>query len=132
MGIANALNAWRPLLRRDGYLAFTELVWLDENPPAEAAEFFGNEYPAMTSVPAIHDVIQDNGYEVVGDFALPNSAWWDDYYTPLEAKLPALKLKYAGDEEALRIIAASEAEIDIRRRFGRAYGYQFFVARKGN
>lgn len=130
MGVREALRAWRPLLRHRGYLAFTELVWLDERPSGEVAAYFGNEYPAMTSIEAIREAIRQNSYEPVGDFTLPDSAWWDDYYTPLEAKLPSLKQKYEGDEEALDVVEMSEAEIDIRRRFGQSYGYHFFVARK--
>ena len=130
MGVRNALKSWRPLLRHQGYLAFTELVWLDEHPSDEVAEFFGNEYPAMTSIKAINDAIRENGYDSIGDFTLPESAWWDDYYTPLEAKLGSLKQEYEGDEEALGVVAMSEAEIDIRRRFGQMYGYHFFVAIK--
>lgn len=130
MGVREALKAWQPLLRPQGYLAFTDMVWLDEHPSGEAAEYFGKEYPAMTSIEAINEAIRENGYEPVGDFTLPDSAWWDDYYTPLEAKLPSLKQKYEGDAEALGVVAMSEAEIDIRRRFGESYGYHFFVARK--
>ena len=130
MGIPAALKAWRPLLRDQGYLAFTELVWLNENPASEVTEFFGNEYPAMTNIKAISEVIRENGYKLVGDFTLPDFAWWDCYYTPLEAKLPSLKLKYEGDEEALGVIAMAEAEIDVRRRYGQLYGYNFFIARK--
>ena len=85
---------------------------------------------AMTSIKAISEVIRENGYKLVGDFTLPDSAWWNCYYTPLEAKLPSLKLKYQGDEEALSVISSTEAEIDVRRRFGQSYGYHFFIARK--
>ncbi len=130
MGVPEALKSWRPLLRDQGYVAFSELVWVDEHPSGEVAEYFGNEYPAMTSIERIKDVIRENGYESGGDFTLPDSAWWDDYYTPLESKFPSLKHKYEGDEEALGVIAMSEAEIDIRRRFAHSYGYHFFVARK--
>ena len=130
MGVPEALQHWRPLLSDERYLVFSELVWLDEHPPAEVAEYFGNEYPAMTRIEAIREAILENGYVPVGDFTLPDSAWWDDYYTPLEAKFPSLRQKYEGDEEALGVIAMSEAEIDIRRRFGNCYGYHFFVATK--
>ena len=49
MGFSSAVAAWRPLLKRGGCLAVTELVWLTEDKPIEAEEFFGREYPAMTS-----------------------------------------------------------------------------------
>ncbi len=130
IGVREALKAWRPMLRDQGYLAFTELVWLDKQPPTEVAEYFGQEYPPMTSVPANKQAIRENGYQTVGDFTLPDSDWWNDYYAPLEAKFPALKRKYERDEDAQGVIAMSEAEIDIRRRFGESYGYHFFVVRK--
>ncbi len=130
MGIREALHAWRPLLRRSGYVAFTELVWLDESPPAEVAEFFGAEYPAMTNISGIIAVIRESGYRFIGGFTLPDSAWWADYYTPLSAKLPALKAKYQPDKQALGIVAMSETEIEMRRRFGAWYGYQFLIAQK--
>ena len=130
MGISAALQTWRKFLRDKAYLAFTELVWLEENPPSTVAEFFRNEYPGMTSREAIEQKLPEAGYELVGDFTLPDSAWWNDYYAPLESKLPSLKAKYTGDEEALGVIAMTEAEIDMRRRFGSSYGYQFFIGRK--
>jgi ubiquinone/menaquinone biosynthesis C-methylase UbiE len=129
MGVSAALQAWRPLLRDEGYLAFTELVWLEANPVATVAEFFRDEYPAMTSTEAIKEKVREGGYELVGDFTLPDSAWWIDYYAPLEAKLPSLRQKYVGDEEALSVIATTEAEIDMRRRFCQSYGYHFFIVR---
>ena len=129
MGISAALERWRPLLRQRGYLAFSELVWLEENPRATVAEFWRNEYPLMTNTKTIKDKISEAGYELIGDFTLPDSAWWADYYSPLEAKLPSLRQKYESDEEALSVIASTEAEIDMRRRFWQSYGYQFFVAR---
>ena len=83
----------------------------------------------MTGPAAVRESVGAAGYALVGDFTLPDSAWWDDYYTPLEAKLPSLRRRYSGDEEALGVVAMTEAEIDMRRRFPRSYGYQFFVAR---
>jgi hypothetical protein len=106
------------------------MVWLEPGRPEEAVAFFAEEYPAMTNVAGIRALISRHGYDMIADFTIPDAAWWDDYYGPLEAKLPALKQKYAADPAALAIVEATQAEIDIRRRFGRCYGYQFFVTRK--
>ena len=130
IGIANALSAWQPLLKPGAYLAFTELVWLASSPPAEAVEFFDNEYPAMTTSQAIAGLIVEHGYELSGRFTLPDSAWWDDYYTPLSEKFPRLIEKYAGDEAGLAVVEMAQEEQRIRRDFGSSYGYEFFVARQ--
>lgn len=129
MGVAEALAAWRRLLRPGGYLALSELVWSTPGPPAEVRDFFDAAYPAMTDVEGNLARFRDAGYEVVGHFSLPESTWWDDYYTPLEAKLTMLHERYAGDEEALAIVESTRREIDLRRRFPDAYGYELFVAR---
>ncbi len=130
MGFANAVAAWRPLLKRKGFLAVSELVWLTEQKPAEALEFFGQEYPAMTNRAGVARGLRGAGYEVIDHFTLPDSAWWDAYYGPLLARLPSLESKYAGDEASLSVIAAARRETEIRRRFASSYGYEFYIARK--
>lgn len=64
MGVSAALQAWRTFLRDTAYLAFSELVWLEENPAAAAAEFFRHEYPAMMSREAIEEKVREGGYEL--------------------------------------------------------------------
>lgn len=118
MGVENAAEAWKRFLKPGGYLALTELVWLEAQPPAEAAAFFGEEYPAMTDVKGVEGIFRRNGYDVIGHFTLPDAAWWENYYTPLASKLPVLYEKYRGDEVALSVVRLTEREIEIRRRFG--------------
>ncbi len=130
MGFDRALTAWHGLIRPGGYIAVSELVWLQADPPAEVAAFFAEEYPAMTDVDTALATVRSSGYEVAGHFTLPDSAWWTHYYLPLEAKLPNLAERYAGDDAALAIIESTRREIDVRRRFPDCYGYEFIVGRK--
>ena len=132
MGIANALRAWKPLLRKVAYLGFSELVWLTDDRPADAAAFFGQEYPAMSDPAGIAAEIADAGYGLLDHFTLPDTAWWEPYYTPLAARVSMLEKKYAGDETALSILASVRKEISVRASFGESYGYEFFVARSQN
>ena len=85
----------------------------------------------MTDVASNLTRIRDAGYELVGHFRLPEAAWWDEYFGPLEAKLPALFQKYAGDDPALAIVDQTRREIDMRRRYPESFGYEFFVAQAG-
>ncbi len=129
MGFERAFARWRPLLRPSGCVAVTELTWLVPEPPAEAARFFGGEYPQMTDVETNVESIRVAGYEVIDHFTLPEAAWWDEYYAPLEARLPGLREQHADDALALAIIDATAEEIRMRRDHGAAYGYVFYVAR---
>jgi hypothetical protein len=83
----------------------------------------------MTDVDTNLDSFRGAGYEILGRFTLPDGDWWDDYYTPLEAKLPTLSERYAGDDAALAIVESAAREIEVRRRYPASYGYEFVVAR---
>jgi ubiquinone/menaquinone biosynthesis C-methylase UbiE len=128
LGFDKALLSWKKLLKQQGYIAVSELIWLRADPPAEVEEFFCGEYPAMSDIETNLAKIRDCGYEPIGHFTLPDAAWWKNYYTPLEAKLQSLAQKYTDDSVALDIIEMTRIEIEMRRRYAQSYGYEFFVA----
>lgn len=130
MGFDKALENLKRFLKPEGYIAVSELVWLRPDPPNEIVEFFENQYPAIREIEDVLKSIKRSGYEITEHFTLPDSAWWDHYYTPLEAKLPDLNKKYSEDKEALRIINMTKREIEMRRLFIEWYGYEFFIAQK--
>lgn len=128
MGVANALRAWKAFLKPHGYLVLSELLWLSDDPPCEVAAFFAEAYPPMTDTEGNLAIFAQEGYRVIDLFTIPDEAWWDDYYTPLEAKLPSLREKYSGDQDALELIQLTETEIGMRKAYGESYGYEFFVS----
>ena len=127
IGFGNALRLWRPLLKCPGYLAATEITWLQANRPDQARQFFQTEYPAMQTLAGNLDIIQQAGYGLISHFTLPESAWWRHYYTPMAEKLPALRKKYADHPAALEVIELHEQEISLYRQYSHVYGYEFYV-----
>ncbi len=130
LGVEAALRLWRPMLRPGGHLVFSECTWLEENPPAEAAAFFAEEYPAMTTVEGNRRLAEEGGFGVLDSFPLPVEDWWTDFYTPLRARLAALKPQLPGQPELAAVVAATEREIDLFARFSASYGYVFYLLRK--
>ena len=130
VGFREGLAVWRRLLRPGGYLCLTEAAWFTENPSPEAAAFWNECYPAITTVPGNRAIAEDAGYEVVATFPLPASAWWDDYYTPILKRLADLRSKVAGNPGAEALVEFAEREIAIYREHAAEYGYEFFVLRK--
>ncbi len=127
MGFAAGLAAWRPLLRPGGCVAVTEITWLVHDPPAEIQDYWADAYPDMVTVEANLQHVRDAGYRPLGHFVLPSRSWWDGYYTPLQARHAAARERYAGDAEALAVVAEGEAEIELFRRFHQTYGYVFYL-----
>jgi ubiquinone/menaquinone biosynthesis C-methylase UbiE len=129
IGFDKGLQEWKRLLKPGGYIAVTEAAWLKPDPPAVLFEFWNREYPAIRSIDQNLRATAEAGYSIVGHFTLPDSSWWDQYYTPLEANVRTMRSKYAGNEEALSVIEAAQLEIDLHRKYSAYYGYVFFVMR---
>lgn len=129
MGIEAALSAWRRLLKPGGGIAFTEAVWLTDSRPGELERWWLDEYPDMDGIEACLARVQRSGFSPVAHFVLPESAWWDDYYRPMEARLGRLRSEHAADPAALTELAVHQQEIDCYRRWSEHYGYLFVSAR---
>jgi SAM-dependent methyltransferase len=130
MGFAEGLRDWRRFLKPEGAVAVTELSWLVDSPPEEVRSFFQVAYPAMRSVAESTDIITKAGYSVIAVFLLPESAWWDGYYAPMERRISELRDRYASEPAILEALREEQKEIDLYRRHSNTYGYVFFIMRK--
>ncbi len=131
MGFSQGLTAWRPLLKPGGYLAVTEACFL--KPKSELPEALLTawaSYPAMTTAEKTLALVEPAGFRALGSFVLPEVAWWEDYYGPIEAKLPALRQAHGDKPAFVERIAETQAEIDNYRRWSDLYGYVFIVMRR--
>jgi SAM-dependent methyltransferase len=129
MGFEKGLRTWLPLLRKGGYLGATELTWIKPDAPEEPRAFWEEAYPAMQDVEANLKVIQRTGYRHVGHFTIPESAWWNEYYNPVEKRLAVLREKYRANIEAMDVLGMEQKEIDLFRKYSNFYGYVFYVMR---
>ena len=129
VGIEAGLSDWRRLLRRNGHVALTEVCWQKPGPPAECAAFWNREYPAMRDTSALLEAVQACGYETVGHFPLPASAWWDEYYLPLQDNVTAFRRRHHGAPDAQELADQCQREIDMWHTCSAYYGYEFLVLR---
>jgi len=127
MGFEQALHAWRPLLRRPGYLAATEITWTTPDAPTELQRFWAQEYPAMQDAESNLAAVRRAGYRMLGHFELAASDWWHHYYTPMEQRLARLRRTYSDDPEILAVVELHQREIDLYREYSAYYGYVFYV-----
>lgn len=127
IGFERGLKAWKPLVKKGGWLAVSEVTWLKLTPPREIKEFWNELYPSMQDVESNLKIIRDCGYTIIDYFALPESAWWSEYYNPLEKRLKVFRNRYASDAEILAIIEIAQAEIDLYRKYSDYYGYVFYI-----
>ncbi len=130
IGIGNALRVCHGLLRPGGYLAFTDAVWRKEDPPQEIKASFDQDYPTMGTAADVVTAIRQGGFELLDCFTLPDEAWWEDFYSPMEQRIRELRRKYGNDGEALALLDQLAREPEMHRSHSDYYAYEFFVARR--
>ena len=130
IGFEQALAAWRPLLRRGGVLGLSEVCWFVDEPPPEAAAAWQRWYPGIRPVAHRLEAVEDAGYRLLGHFSLPSSDWTEEYFAPLDARLPALREQFRDDPQGLEVIEDTRYEHDLYREHEGVWGYEMIVAER--
>jgi SAM-dependent methyltransferase len=129
VGIDEALRLYHPILKPGGCFAFTEAIWRKADPPQEVKAAFEG-YSGMGWVRDVMAQIDRSDFVLVDHFPLPHGDWWDNFYSPMESHIEALRIKYTDDAESLAELEKMAREPEMHRRHSDYYGYEFFVVRK--
>jgi SAM-dependent methyltransferase len=130
IGFEEGLMEWKKFVKPHGYLAIHEMTWLQDNPPKEICDYWEQVYPAISTIKNNLAIIKKCGYKLLGYFPLPDDAWWDFYYNPLEERLQSLEIKYKNNPEAFKIIQDHHKEIDMYKKYNKWYGSVFYIMQK--
>ena len=129
VGIEAGLHGWRRLLRHNGHIALTDVCWRKPKPPSVCISFWNQEYPAIRDTTSLLEAVEACGYEIVAHFPLPESAWWDDYYRPLQDNIAAFRRRHRDELDAEELADKCQHEIDVWHDFSEFYCYEFIVLR---
>ncbi len=128
-GVENALRTWKPLLTKNGTVAFTEPIWIHPSPPEDLVKWWCDEYPAITDEDGVRAAVRSAGFDTVGFFALPAASWWTEYYGPMEKRVSQFLEGHPNDPLAKEIADEATREIETFRSHSGFYSYGFFVVR---
>ncbi len=126
VGFVNALENWRKLLKPSGMIVISEAVWLTDNPPLEAKEYWQESYPAMTNVKGLEAAANQAGYIVKQTRILPQQAW-ENYYQEMGNRIIEIQKNEIQDQELEECIKQTMKEIDIYQKHIGTYGYTFII-----
>jgi SAM-dependent methyltransferase len=127
VGFERGLLEWRRYLRSPGFLVVHDMTWLRPDPPREIVDRWIGSFPDVNTIAGYIELIPSCGYEVIGEFALPEDFWWNDYYGPLEQRIGELRSKYEDDAEALRVLSSEQGDVDLYKKHQKWYGSGFLV-----
>ncbi|MBN2001538.1 methyltransferase domain-containing protein [candidate division KSB1 bacterium] len=130
IGFEKGLTEWKRFLKPNGFIAVSEVCWLKDNPPQEVYEFWRQEYPAISTIDSLVQTAINAGYSLIDHFTLPQSAWWDDYYLPLQNRIDILRPQHQNDFSKQSVLDMIQHEIDIFRNYSEYYSYEFIILQK--
>jgi SAM-dependent methyltransferase len=132
IGLEKALRVCHALLRPGGRLAFSDAVWRKRDPPPEVKVGFEADYPTMAWTTDDLAAVEACGFSPIGHFTLPDEAWWDDFYAPMQGRIAELRPRYAADAEASAVLDQLAREIELHSLYSEYYAYEFFVAARNS
>jgi ubiquinone/menaquinone biosynthesis C-methylase UbiE len=130
ISLERGLVEWRRFLKPGGFMAVHEAVWLRTDPPQEIHDYWKSMYPGIKTTDENLRLISGCGYDIIGHFQLPEDAWWNEYYGPLEDRIKELRKKYSDDPAAIKQLDREQLEIDMFKKYQRWYGSAFFLMQK--
>ena len=131
IGRSEAVKRWRPWLRPNGWLVFSDIVWQStpEKRSAEVSAFWTNEYPQITTADTVMAELSAAGFNALDPVFCARTAW-SNYYEPLRNRLDHLKQLQARTEALTHLMAELENEIAIYDRTGNDVAVAFFCAQR--
>ena len=126
LGTTEALTAWRKSLTKGGVVAFTEMCWFTDLPSDVPKELWSRDYPGMTNDAGIRARVEAAGYEVLGTRRISDQAW-ENYFTPIDARIAALRP--TADDTLTGVLDEAVEEAACWRTYRDEYGYVVYVVR---
>ena len=109
LGVEKSLRGWNRILKPKGFMVIHD----------EIKHFFKKR-----------DKVASCGYKMIEHFSLPEEAWWEEYYSPLEIRVKELYKKYSNDPTALEELNIHQTEIDIVRASPKSFQSVFCILQK--
>jgi len=109
IGFERALRDWYRFLRPNGFIVIHDVL--------------GN-------VQEKRGLITLQGYDLVGHLPLPDDAWLDVYYGPLEKLVKQLRVQHHEDAEVSRMLDKEQREIEVFKKDPVSLRTGFFIIQK--
>jgi SAM-dependent methyltransferase len=127
MGLASALEQWKPILKHGGQICVSDLCWLRDDPPSELNQFWESEGASPGTTEEYRAIAERLGYDLYAQFTLETEGWWENFYVPLGERIRELRDANTLDPGLAAVLDSTEKEIEIYQRYGDYYGYVFFL-----
>ena len=130
IGFEKGVQEWKQYLKPGGILAVSEITWLRQDIPEQLRTYWEQEYPEIATASKKIKTLEQFGYTPIGYFTLPPECWIEEYYQPLEEGLGNFLKRNNHSESAKAIVAETQQEIAMYKKYQDYFSYGFYIAKK--
>ncbi|NDV58206.1 class I SAM-dependent methyltransferase [Bacteroides sp. 519] len=130
IGFERGLNEWKQYLKKNGYVAVSEVSWFTDERSEEINDFWMANYPEIDTIPNKVAQMQKAGYVPVATFILPEKCWTEHFYAPSHRAREEFLKKHAGNKNAESLVASERHEESLYNKYKDFYGYVFYIGKK--
>ncbi len=130
IGFANGVEQWKRFLKRGGYLAVSEMTWIQLQRPDKIEAFWMREYPEIDTASIKIGILEENGLVPVGYFNLSEDSWLQNYYKPMESRFDSFLKRHHHSDPAKKVVDENKAEIELYKKYREYFSYGFYIAKK--
>jgi SAM-dependent methyltransferase len=127
MGFEKGLRAWKPLVRKGGFIVVSDAVRFEADPPVELMQYWERMGYSLLSEQERMEQINREGLRLIAMYRLPGAGWWENYYVPMLARVADLRKTYGNDPALAAILDSFKLEVEMYRNYSNYHGYTFFV-----
>jgi SAM-dependent methyltransferase len=130
IGFEKGLTAWKPFVKKGGFIVVSDAAWFEPHPPQELVQFWESEGYVPGTENQLKEQVRSVGLRLAGTYRLPEAGWWENYYVPMLVRLEELRRTHGSDRGCAAILASLQREAEIYKNYKRFYGYTFFIMQK--
>lgn len=130
IGFENGIKKWKKFIKKQGYLAVSEITWITDTRPKEIEDFWMREYPEISIASHKINILEQNGFSLMGYFIIKEESWIQNYYKLLEDDFEDFLLRNNNSPLAQKVLQDYKFEIELFRKFKDYFSYGFYIAKK--
>ncbi len=130
MGFGKGVSHWKQFCKKGGYIVVSDLTLFESPAPEELIEFWKPYGVTAYTEEEKTTQISDAGLQLLHMFRLEEKGWKKHFYEPMLKVIEKMRKEKGDIRECADILDALEQEAVMYRKYGKFYGYTFFVMRK--
>ena len=130
IGFEKGLSLWKQFCKNGGYIVVSDLTLFDSPAPESLVNFWKPYGVTVYTEEEKSRQISNAGLQLLNMFRLEEKGWLEHFYEPMQKVIEKLRKEQGDIQECAAVLDALEQEAVIYRKYGKLYGYTFFVMQK--